>query len=53
MGQANNYTLSNASILRGALARFGQNGQLGAAAGASLAAGDAIGGAIAANSGCK
>lgn len=52
MGQANNWTLSDAAILEGALARFIQNGKLGATAGGSLAAGDAIGKAIVASHGC-
>ena len=53
MGQANNYTLSNAAILRGVIARFIQNGKLGAAAGGSLDAGDAMGRAIVASGGCN
>ena len=53
MGQANNYTLSNTEILRGALARFIQNGKLGATAGGSFAAGDSIGRAIVASGACN
>jgi hypothetical protein len=53
MGQANNWTLSTRSILKGALARFINNGKLGGAAGASLFGGQVIGGVISGRGGCN
>lgn len=53
MGQANNWTLSTWEILRGALARFARNGQLGAIAATGGVAGTEAGEAIRAHIGCN
>lgn len=53
MGQANNWTLSNWEIFRGAMAGFARNGQLGAVAATGGVAGTEAGNAIRAQTGCN